>query len=144
MLRLQSIASIELFLFIFEITQGYIVIFFKIIRGKQTSKINQSFACKHKINESNAEVSTHYWIVWLNSKNVCFYVFMPNKFFNFFRKMIKSKTVKINNFNISAIQSNPMCTNICIFIKVYYICPILYFLGKLSLEWTPLNLRSVS
>ena len=35
-----------------------------------------------------------------------------------------------------------MCTNICIFIKIYYIYPILYFLGKLFLEKTPLILGS--
>ena len=36
----------ELTLFIFKITQNYIVIFCKIIKRKQTSKINQNFACK--------------------------------------------------------------------------------------------------
>ena len=35
-----------------------------------------------------------------------------------------------------------MCTYSCIFIKFYYICPILYFLVKLFLEKTPLNLGS--
>ena len=35
-----------------------------------------------------------------------------------------------------------MCTYRCIFIKFYYICPILYFLVKLFLEKTPLNLGS--
>ena len=35
-----------------------------------------------------------------------------------------------------------MCTNICILIKVYDISPILYFLGKLSLAKTPLNVGS--
>ena len=34
---------------------------------------------------------------------------------------------KVNNFIIFYIQSNPMCTNICIFIKIYYICFIFYY-----------------
>ena len=49
--------------------------------GKQTSIINQNFTCKNKINESNTKVSTWYWIVWLYSKYVCFYVFMLNVFY---------------------------------------------------------------
>ena len=56
---------------------------------------------------------------------LCF-VFMSNKFVNFLKKMFYSKTVKIKNFNIFYIQNNPWCTNICIFIKIYYIFPILY------------------
>ena len=59
-------------LFIFEITQNYIIVFFKVIRRKQTSKISQSFTWKHKINESNAGVAAHYWIVCLYSKNVSY------------------------------------------------------------------------
>ena len=108
-LRLEpSIASIELPLFILKITQDYIVILLKIIRRKQNSLIILSFTCKHKMDDSNVEVSTHYWIGWWNSKYVCFYVFMSNKFVNFLRNMLNSNTVKINNFNISTTQSNPM------------------------------------
>ena len=77
----------ELHSLIFEITQNYTVILLKVIRRKETSKISQFFTWKHKINESNAEVPTHCWIVCLNSKNVSFYVFIPNKFFNFFRNI---------------------------------------------------------
>ena len=59
--------------------------------------------------------------------SVCFYVVMANKFFIFFRNMFSpTKTVKINNFNILYIQSNPMCINVFLFIKVYYISLILY------------------
>ena len=99
---------------------------FKIIRWKQTSIINQSLTCKHKINESNAEVSTCYWIVCFYSKYVCFYIFMPNNFFNFLSNMFDSKTVKIIISIFFYIQSNLMCTNICIFIKIYYMCPNFY------------------
>ena len=92
---------IKLSLFIFKISQNHIVIFF--VRWKQTGKINQSFTWKHKINESNAKTSTHYWIVWLYSKYVCFHDFMSNKIFNFLMNMltISLGTVKINNFNFS-------------------------------------------
>ena len=140
-----SIASIELISFIFKITQNYIIIFLKILKRKQTSIISQFFTCKHKIIESNAKVPTHYWIVCLYSKNVSFDVFMSNKFFNLFRNMFNTKTIEINNFTFVTKQSNPVRTNICIFIKVYYVCPILYFFsGRLFLEKTPLNLGSFS
>ena len=68
---------------------------------------------------------------------------MSDKFLNFFRNIFSTKTIKINNFTFlqnKAIQC--VLTNICIFIKVYDISPILYFLGKLSLEKAPLNLGS--
>ena len=58
----------------------------------------------------------------LYSQYVYFYFFMLNNFLNFFRNMFNSKTVKIINFIIYFIQSNPMCTNICIFMKILYIC----------------------
>ena len=131
-LRLEVlIASIELYLFIFKITQDYVITFFKIIRWKQTSKINQIFAYKHKFSESNAELSTHYWIVCLCSKYVCFYVFMSNKFF---RNMFNPKTVKIKNFNIficKAIQGAPTTAYSSRFITY---APSFIFLGELFLK----------
>ena len=84
--------------FIFEIAENYSVIFPKVMRRKQIRKISQLFTCKHKINESNAEVAAHYWIVCLYPKNVSFNVFMSNRFFHFFRNMFNTKTIKINNF----------------------------------------------
>ena len=123
----------ELHPFIFEITQNYAVTFFKSRRRKQTSKIGQFFTCKHKMNESNAKVHTHYCIVCLYSKNVSFDVFIPEKFFNFFRNMLCTKTIKVNNFTPVTKQSNSMCTYVYIFIKIYYVNPIL-FLDRLSLE----------
>ena len=105
--------------------------FFKVIGRKQTSKISKLFPCKHKINESNAKVPTHYWIFCLYSKNVSFYVFIPDKFFNFFRKVFNTITIKINNFTSLTKQSNPVCTYVCVFIKVYYLCPILYFFRQI-------------
>ena len=109
-----------------KILKNYFIIILKVIRRKQAGKINQSFICKHKINESNAEVATHYSFVCLYSEYVCFDVFMSNKSFNFFRNMLYTKTIKVNNFIIFCIQINPMCAYICIFIKVYYICSIFY------------------
>ena len=123
--------STELHLFIFEITQDCIIIFFKAIGRKQTSKISKLFPCKHKIDESNAKIPTHYWIFCLYSKNVSFYVFVPDKFFNFFRKVFNTITIKINNFTSFTKQSNPVCTYVCVFIKVYYLCPMLYFFRQI-------------
>ena len=85
----------------FKRTQYYIIILPKLIRRKQTSVINQSFICKHKIYEFNTKVATHDRIVCLYSKHVCFYVFMSNKFFDFFRNMFNTKTIKVNNFKQS-------------------------------------------
>ena len=108
--------------------------FFKVIRRKQTSKISQFFTCKHKINESNAKLPTHYWIVCLYSKNVSFSVFIPNKLFNLFRNMFNTKTIEINNFISFTKQSNPMRTYVCILIKVYHISPTLYFFRQI-ISW---------
>ena len=96
--------------FIFEIAQNYTAIFFKIVRKKQTSKISQNFTSKHEINESNAKIPTHYWIVCFYLKNICFYVFICNELFNFFREMFNTKTIEINNFRFlqnKAIQCIP-------------------------------------
>ena len=59
-----------------------------------------------------------------------FYVFVSNKFLSLFWNMFNSKNFKISNFNIFCIQSNLMCTSICIFIKIYCICSIFYSFGK--------------
>ena len=117
-IRLQvSTVSIDLYLFVFKITKDYIIIF--VHNHKEKANLCKLFAWKHKINKSNAEVFTHYWIVCLYSKYVCFYEFMSNRFFNSLINMFNCKTVKIGNLNIFYIQSNPIRTNICIFIKVY-------------------------
>ena len=36
------------------------MIFLEVIMRKETTKMNQTFSCKHKINESNTKVSTHF------------------------------------------------------------------------------------
>ena len=61
-------------------------------------------------------------------------------FFNFFLNMFNSKTINVTNIIIQCIQSNPMIYNIAILIKFYYICPIFYFIRRLYLEQTQLNL----
>ena len=83
--------------------------------------------------------SAHYWIICLYSENICCYVFMFNKCFNFFWNMFYTKTIEISNIVIIItiiiiiviiiinMQSKPMSSNIRVFIKVYYISPILYF-----------------
>ena len=53
--------------------------------------------------------------------------FIVNKCFNLFRNMFYSKRIKISNTIINHMQSNTMSSNIRILIKIYYICPILYF-----------------
>ena len=45
---------------LFKIIKNYFMFLVEVIRRKQTSKINQTSSCKHKINESNTKVSTHY------------------------------------------------------------------------------------
>ena len=87
--------------------------------------------------------SAHYWIICLYSENICCYVFILqsitkwrtkgegqrtiDKWFNFFRNMFYTKRIEISNIIILHIQSNPMSSNIRVFIKIYYISPILYF-----------------
>ena len=69
------------------------------------------------------------------------YVFILDKCFNFFRNMFYSKTFKIRNIIIISVQSNPMSSNIRVLIKIYCICPILYF-SEIIWRKPPLNLRS--
>ena len=117
----------------------------KLFGEKKICVFSQSFSFEHKINNSNTEISTHYWIVYLYSKNICFNVFILrsrgqrtirsrrvqrttiNKCFNFFRNMFYSKRIKTSEIIIIHMQSNPMSFNIRILIKICYISPILYF-----------------
>ena len=78
----------------------FIFFFFEVIRRKQASKINQVSSCKHKSNESNVKVATHYSGICLCSEYVCFDVFISNKSFNFFRNMLNNKVIKVKNFII--------------------------------------------
>ena len=137
-----------LFIKYFKIISSF---FSKLFGEKKICIFSHSFSFKNNIKKSNAEISAHYWIVWLYSKNICFNVFISNKCLNFFQNMFYSKRIKINNIIIIHMQSNPMSSNIRILIKIYYIYPILYLVklcsGKLSRETkkkTPLNLGSFS
>ena len=136
LLNLNSVSSfkfecVPVTLFIFKISQNYIVDFLKIIRQKQASIVNQDFACKHIVNKS---IQTYPHIIELFVCILNIFGCMFFKMSDFFRNMFNSKVIKINSIIIKQIQSNLMSTNIGIFIKIYYICPILYSLGKLSLE----------
>ena len=111
---------------ILELTQNYTVIFFKAMRRKHTSNISRFFTCKHKISESNAKTSTHYWIVCLYSKNVWYDVFMSDKFLNFFRNMFNTKTTKINGLFFVTKQSNPVYASIFIFVQINHVTNIFY------------------
>ena len=120
-------------------------VFLKSFGKKKICIFNQSFSFKHKINKSNTEVYTHYWIVCLYSKNVCFNVIV-NKFFNFFRNMFYSKIIKISKIIIltcKATQWVPISEYSSRFI-IYAPSFISVKLcsGKLSREKTTLNLAS--
>ena len=125
------------FLYIYsvhEIRQNYIIIFLKIMRRKKICIFCQTFNIKHKINKSDTKLSTHYWIVCLYYKNVCFNLFITNKFYNFLRNMLYSKTIKIIIslfFTYKATQWVPISEYSSRFI-IYVSFFIL--LGKLSLE----------
>ena len=77
-----SVKFILLTSFIFEITQIDTIIILKDKRRKHARKTTQFFTCNHKINESNAKVPTHYWVICLYSKNVWYDIFMSDKAFN--------------------------------------------------------------
>ena len=109
----------------------YLKNFLKIIRQKQASIVNQDFACKHIVNKS---IQTYPHIIELFVCILNIFGCMFFKMSDFFRNMFNSNVIKINSIIIKQIQSNLMSTNIGIFIKIYYICHILYSLGKLSLE----------
>ena len=96
------------------------------------SQVNSVKACKHKINKSSTKISAHYWIICLYSKNICFYVFITNKCSNLFWNMFYSERIKISKIIILLKQCNPMGSNIRVLIKIYYTCPILYFLWIIS------------
>ena len=79
------------------------------------------------ISKSNTKVSAHYWIIWLYTINICCNTFISKEFSYFFWNMFDSKAIKACYiFNIYR-QSNPMSSYRFILIKIYYICPILYF-----------------
>ena len=120
--------------FIFEITQNYTVIFLKVMSWKQTSKISQFFTWKHKINESNAKIIAHYWIVCLYSEYVSFDVFIPDNVFKLFRNMFNTKAIEINNFISVTKQNNPMCAYVCISSIFITYAPSFILLDRLFLQ----------
>ena len=131
----------ELHSFIFEITQNYIVILFQVIRSKHGRKISHFSTCKHKINESNVKVPTHS-IACLYSKDISFYVFISDKFFNFFRKLFNAKTIEMNNFFYKIKQPNA-------YLRLhihqgYYISPILYIYRQFVSRINPIKFKRIS
>ena len=101
---------------------------------KQICIISQFFTCKHKINKSYAKVPTHYWIVFLYSKNISFYVFISDKFFNFFRNIFNTKTIKINNVIFCKIKQSNVCLHLHFHQDLLYMPHPLLFLAKLFLK----------
>ena len=74
-------------------------------------------------------------------ENVTFYLSITSEFFNFFRNMFNTKTIKINNFIFFLQNKATQCVavSLCSSRFITY-APSFIFLGKLSLEKTPLNL----
>ena len=60
-------------------------------------------------------------------KMSCYNCRSSNKLFNLFWNMFKSKTIKISDFIIQYIQSNPVSSNIRILIKIHYILHPLFY-----------------
>ena len=90
---------------------------------KYLSKLCQPFSIQHKINKSNAKLSTHYWIICLCSINICCDIFTSCEFLNFFWNEFSSKTIKLCCITIIHILSYPMSFYWFLLIKIYYICP---------------------
>ena len=87
--------------------------------------------------------STYYCIVFLYSKYVCFYVFMPNKLFNFFRNMFNSNTVKkiiSIFFTYKLIQCVPTSAHSSRFITY---APSFILLGKIMLRINSIESRFI-
>ena len=74
-----------------------------------------------------AKVPKHNGIVCLYSINICYDIFISYGFLNFFRSMFNSKTIKMSYISYIHIKSNPIISYQFVLIKIYYICPILYF-----------------
>ena len=125
---------------IFKIRKNYLIILIKIMRRKQICKINQFFTCKHEINASYAKVPTHYWIVCLYSNNIGFYIFISNKFFNFFRNIFNTAAIEINNFIFLQNKAIQYVSISAYSSSLITYAPSFTFLGKLSLEKSPINL----
>ena len=73
--------------------------------------ITESFACTRKM--------------------LAFMFFLPT---NSLISSVQHKTIEINNFISVTKQSNPICAYICIFVKVYYVRPFLYFFKQI-ISW---------
>ena len=69
----------------------------------------------------------------LYSKNICFYVFIIDKYSNLDWNIFYSKAIKISNIIIFYVYSNPLGSNITVLIKIYYIPSIFYFIRQIIL-----------
>ena len=88
-----SFVSMELLSSTFKIFQNYTIIYLKSVgENKLVQSIKLLPANIKSINPKQKRPHIHYWIVWLYSKYGSFYVFMLNKFFNFFRNMFNFKS----------------------------------------------------
>ena len=70
------------------------------------------FTFWHKINQSNANVSTHYWLICLYSTNICYDIFAASEIFNFIWNIFNSKALKACYIITIHMQSHLMiCTH---------------------------------
>ena len=101
----------------------FFVILFTLIRRNKFVYSNKPL---HKINKSNAKISTHYRIACLYSINICYYIFISYEFLFFFWNRLNSKAT-ILHFQYSHVMWSIEFLLIQILIKIFYACSILYF-----------------
>ena len=70
-------------------------------------KIFQILAFEHKINWSSSKVFSHYRVIDVYSKDICYDIFVVNKSFDFFWNMLKKNFFYFfwNMFNTNAIKN---------------------------------------
>ena len=72
------------------------------------------------------EISTHYCIICLCSIDIWNNTSVSFEFLELFWNMFNTKTIKICFRIVPTTISNTLISNTIIFIKIYYICSILY------------------
>ena len=117
--------------------------FLKVMRRKQPCKIRQFFTASIKSMNPMQKYPHIIELFACTWKMLALMFLFPIIFFNFFRNMLNTKNIKINNFISSTKYSNPMCVYFCIFIKFYYISPILYFFRLIVSRINTIKLRFI-
>lgn len=109
----------QAYILFYKIVQNYfIILFFYFILSK-----------------SNVEGSVEYWIIRINLVNICYYIFVPNKFFNFFWNTFFPKAIKLCCCVTIPIQWNPLSFYWLILIETAYMPLILGDVWQI-ISWT--------